>query len=57
MSEDEQKQVLKKVKKFSSQTGMLYKLSGIHFIDKLPMTSVGKVKRYKLKEQILASRV
>ena len=35
----------------SSQAGSLYKLSGVHFIKKIPVTSVGKVKRYLLKEQ------
>lgn len=36
----------------SSQSGSLYKLSGVHFTDKIPTTSVGKVKRYLLKQQI-----
>lgn len=38
------------LKNRSSQTNSLYKLAGIHVIDKIPVTSVGKVKRFLLKE-------
>ncbi len=45
-------EVHKSILEKSSQSGSLYKLSGVHFTDKIPTTSVGKVKRYLLKQQI-----
>jgi long-chain acyl-CoA synthetase len=50
LSENEQLNLRENIMDFSSQTSTLYQLSGLHFIDKLPLTSVGKVKRFKLKE-------
>lgn len=40
------------VKDKSLEEDSLYRLAGIHFIDKIPVTSVGKVKRYLLKERV-----
>lgn len=34
----------------SSASGSLYQISGIHEIDRLPLTAIGKVKRFILKE-------
>jgi long-chain acyl-CoA synthetase len=56
LSADGQQEIKKTVTDFSAQTSTLYKISGVHFIDKLPVTSVGKVKRYLLKEAALAKR-
>ena len=41
-----------KILEFSKNQNNLYKVHGVHFIDKIPTTSVGKVKRYKLQELI-----
>ena len=54
LSKDEQQDLRKRIMMFSSQTGTLYQISVIHFIDELPTTSVGKVKRFQLKEIALA---
>jgi len=56
LSADGQNEVRKTIADFSAQTSTLYKISGIHFIDKLPLTSVGKVKRYLLKETAVSER-
>ena len=56
LSEDTQREVKKQIIAFSSDTSTIYQISKIHFIDKLPTTSVGKVKRFKLKEIALAER-
>ena len=40
------------LKNRSARTNSLYKLTGIHIIDKIPVTSVGKVKRFLLKEYV-----
>lgn len=34
----------------SSESGSMYRISGIHEIDRLPLTAIGKVKRFLLKE-------
>ena len=34
-----------------------YKISGIHFMDELPLTSIGKPKRYLLKEYVLNQEI
>lgn len=39
----------------SSQTNSLYKISKVFTIDKIPVTSIGKVKRYLLKEHVKTS--
>lgn len=57
LSEDEQKKIKQAIMDFSGQTSTIYQVSAVHFIDKLPTTSVGKVKRFKLKETALAKRV
>lgn len=36
----------------SAQTVSIYKLAEVHIVDKIPLTSVGKVKRYLLKDMI-----
>lgn len=41
-----------KIREKSMSADSLYHLAGIHIIDKIPVTSVGKVKRYLLKEQV-----
>ena len=56
LSADGQNEVRKTIADFSAQTSTLYKISGIHFINKLPLTSVGKVKRYLLKETAVSER-
>jgi len=37
----------------SRQTKTLYQVSATHFIDELPMTSIKKVKRFRLREMAL----
>lgn len=41
-----------KILELSRSQNTLYKVHGVHFIDKMPMTSVGKVKRYKLQQLV-----
>lgn len=41
-----------KILELSKNQNTLYKVHDVHFIDKIPMTSVGKVKRYKLQELV-----
>lgn len=50
LSEIKVKEALQKLSEKSSQTSSLYKIKQIYPIDKIPVTSVGKVKRYLLKE-------
>ena len=50
LSESERQSLKKSVMDFSAQISALYQISGFHFVDKLPITSVGKVKRFLLKE-------
>lgn len=40
------------IKRKSLESGSIYSLAGIHTIDRIPVTSVGKIKRYLLKEKI-----
>jgi len=40
----------------SNKANDLYKISYIKFTDKIPLTSVGKVKRFELQERVLAER-
>lgn len=56
-SAEELQEIRKSMMVFSNTTGTMYQISGIHFIDKLPLTSVGKVKRFQLKEIALAESV
>ncbi len=45
------KDILNEAKKIiNSIPKSIYKISQIHFIDKIPMTSTGKIKRFELKE-------
>ena len=50
MSEDECQKLKKRIMDFSAETSTLYQISALHFTEKLPVTSVGKVKRFKLRE-------
>jgi len=51
---DKQQELKKRIMELSAQTSTLYQISKVHFIDKLPTTSVGKVKRFQLQEAALA---
>ncbi|MCL2722775.1 MAG: acyl--CoA ligase, partial [Treponema sp.] len=54
LSEEEQLSLKNRIMEFSAETSTLYQIAAIHFINKLPITSVGKVKRFQLKEIALA---
>lgn len=56
LSTEEQQVIKRSIMDLSGQSSTLYQISGIHFIDKLPMTSVGKVKRFILKDIAIAER-
>jgi len=56
LSESKQAEIKQKIIEFSIDTSTIYQISKIHFVEKLPTTSVGKVKRFKLKEIALAER-
>ena len=56
LSADEKQDLRKSIIEFSAQTSTLYQIASIHFIDKLPTTSVGKVKRFQLKEIALTEQ-
>lgn len=56
MTADRQSEVKTTIADSSNKISTLYKISGVHFIDKLPTTSIGKVKRYQLKELAIAER-
>ena len=43
-------EVRERILKHSSASGSVYQISAIHEIEQLPLTSIGKVKRYVLKE-------
>jgi len=51
--EKEQQNLKNLIMDFSAETSTIYQISVVHFIDKLPTTSVGKVKRFQLKEIVL----
>jgi len=42
--------VRKQLLEYSSKTDTLFKLGRVEYIEKIPMTSVGKIKRFELKE-------
>lgn len=50
MSEDEWKKCKKRLLKKSLEDYSIYKIREIHLVDKIPITAVGKIKRYQLKE-------
>lgn len=52
-SENDINQIIAALKKKSLEINHIYSLAGIHTIDKIPVTSIGKVKRYMLKEHIV----
>ena len=51
-SEKEINESVDKIYALSNQTANLYRLSAVHKIEKIPMTSVGKVKRFELQKRI-----
>ena len=53
---DEWQDIKKIISKFSIKESTLYQISDVHFIDKLPTTSIGKVQRFKLREIAIAER-
>ena len=53
--DSEQQQLRKRIIEFSSQSGEMYRIAEIYFVDALPLTSIGKVKRFKLKEIALSA--
>jgi len=53
LTPDKQQELQKSIIEFSAQTSTLYQISKVHFIDKIPTTSVGKVKRFLLQEAAL----
>ncbi|MDR2586501.1 MAG: acyl--CoA ligase [Prevotellaceae bacterium] len=55
LTANEQKELIDKLVNYSSNTSPLYQVSDIHFIDKLPMTSIGKVKRFQLRDIALSA--
>lgn len=52
-SEIKQKSVCDKLTSLSNVAPQMYQLSEIHFVDKIPITSIGKVKRFMLKNNYL----
>ena len=50
VSEEKRQEIKQAIMNFSGETSTIYQVARVHFIDKLPTTSVGKVKRFKLKE-------
>jgi len=54
LSDKDQQEIEKRIMEFSAETSTLYQVAGLHFIDKLPTTSVGKVKRFVLKEMVVS---
>ncbi|MBS6196030.1 MAG: AMP-binding protein [Clostridiales bacterium] len=52
LSEDEWTECRKRLLKKSLENYSIYKIEEIHLIDKIPMTTVGKIKRYRLKEMV-----
>ena len=54
LSDDEQQNIRSRILRFSAHIGNLYQVYGVHFIDKIPVTSIGKVKRFQLKETTFA---
>jgi len=53
---EEQLAIKNRIMEFSAETSTLYQISSLHFIDKLPTTSVGKVKRFQLKEIAMSEK-
>ena len=56
LSPEEQEEIKKSILDFSAQTSTLYQIANVHFIEKIPTTSVGKVKRFQLREIALSER-
>ena len=53
MSEAEKESLREEILKFQYKALNQYRISGIHFIEEIPSTSIGKPKRYLLKEYVL----
>lgn len=47
-SENEKENILKEFNDISRQAPIMYKVEGVHFIQQIPKTTVGKVKRFSL---------
>ena len=56
LSEKEQDCLKNQVMELTAETSTLYQISRLHFIDKLPTTSVGKVKRFQLRDFALSEK-
>ena len=56
MSKVDTEALAKRILAFSAEASGNYHISKVHFIDKLPMTSIGKVKRFELQKIELANR-
>ena len=52
-ADDKREQTEEKLKEISSSAGQAMKLSGIHFVDSIPRTAIGKPKRYLLKKMVM----
>ena len=49
-----QKDLRENIPEFQHKAMNQYRIAGIHFIDKIPVTSIGKPKRYLLREYVLS---
>ena len=52
LTEEEAQQIVEIIHKTSQETKTLYRLNGIHKIETIPMTRVGKVKRFALRDMV-----
>ena len=52
-SESQREQLREKISAFQRKKLSQYRIQTIHFIDKLPKTNIGKIRRYLLKERAL----
>lgn len=52
LAEEEKGRIKNKIMMLSGMGSVIYPVKAVHFISKIPLTSVGKVKRFKLKELI-----
>jgi len=53
LTSDQEIVISKALKTHSGNTNSTYYISKIHFINKIPTTTIGKVKRFKLKEYVI----
>ena len=52
-SESQREQLRERISAFQKKKLSQYRIQAIHFIDKLPKTNIGKIRRYLLKERVL----